>query len=133
MIKNTNVRVELCITGDYFNTNSISEALEILPTKSWNRGDIINELKRREYTAWIYSTEATETLDINTQLKKIETLFFPKLQILKRLKEQYQLDFSIEIIFVIENKEAPAIYLNPSIIQFAANLEAIFDIDTYVN
>ena len=81
----------------------------------------------------MYSIGEEETLDINTQLKKLEDVFLPKEDILCRLKSKYNLDFSIDIVIYIENQSPPAIYLESPIIEFAANLGARFDMDTYVH
>lgn len=133
-MNNTNVRAELRIMGDEFDVQVISKELEILPTTTWNTGESIRDTKKiRTYTAWIFSTGVDETLDINTQLKKIEDLFLPKEDILCDLKERYNLEYSIDIVIVIENQSPPAIYLDQSIIRFAYNIDARFDIDTYVN
>ncbi|MCM1231892.1 MAG: DUF4279 domain-containing protein [Clostridium sp.] len=133
-MNNTNVRVELRIMGDEFDVSAISKELGVAPTETWNNGDYIRNTKRkRSYTAWIFSTGAEETLDINTQLKKIEAVFFPKEATLCRLKEQYNLEFSIDIVIVIENQSPPAIYLDSPMIHFASHIGAGFDMDTYVN
>lgn len=133
-MKKTNVRVDFRIMGDEFDINLITESLDILPSDSWKIGDEIRKTgKKRAYTAWIYSTGYEETLDINTQIKKIESLFLTRTDTLCDLKKQYNLDFSIDIVIVIEDKEPPAIYLDHSIINFAAGINARFDFDTYVN
>lgn len=130
----TNIRVDIRIMGDSNDINEITEALNISPTNYWRKGDTIRNLsKRRTYTAWIYSTGSEETLNVNTQIKKIEKIFIPKADILYKLKSLYDLEFSLDVIIIIENEEPPAIYLESSIIQFAARLDAKIDIDMYVN
>lgn len=133
-MNNTNVRVDFRIMGNKFDVQVISKELGILPTMTWNTGDFIrNTNRKRTYTAWVFSTDVEETLDINTQLRKIEQNFYSKEDALCRLKKQYDLDFCIDIVIVIENESPPAIYLDSSIIHFASNIDARFDIDTYVN
>jgi len=120
--------------GDNYDIWDISNALKIEPTQFWSIGDDIRQTgKKREYTCWILSTGYEETLDINTQLIKIEELFINKTILLKELKERNYLSYSIDVIIKIENEEVPAIYLETEIIQFAANIGARFDFDTYVN
>ncbi len=132
--KRTNIRVDFRIMGDNFNLQDITSFLKIEPTQFWHIGDNIrNTGKKRKYTCWQYSTGYKETLDINTQLRKIEKIFIEKTNLLIRLKEDYALDYSIDIVIKIENREVPAIYLESPIIQFASNIGARFDIDTYVN
>lgn len=133
-MEKTNVRVDFRIMGDNYDIWDISNALKIEPTQFWSIGDDIRQTgKKREYTCWILSTGYEETLDINTQLIKIEELFINKTILLKELKERNYLSYSIDVIIKIENEEVPAIYLETEIIQFAANIGARFDFDTYVN
>ncbi len=131
---NTNVEVDLRIIGDNFDPKVISEALKISPTDTWNIGDPVRKTgKKRLYTAWVFSTGAEETLDVNTQLIKIEKLFSPKEKKLMEMKKKFALGFCIDIVIVIEKQSPPGIYLGQSIVRFASNIGAAFDIDTYVN
>lgn len=129
---NTNVEVILRIMGHNFDTTEISKELGIIPTETWNEGEAVRNT-RRQYTAWLFSTGAEETLDINDPLKRMEKIFCPKLDKLCMLKERYNLEFSIDIVIIIEKKSPPAIYLDPSSVHFAAAIDARFDMDTYVN
>ncbi len=130
----TSVKVALRIMGDRYNVQEISRELGITPTGTWNMGEFIrNTGKKYKYTGWEYSTGEEETLDINTQLKKLEDVFLTKEDVLCRLKSKYDLDFSIDIVIYIENHCPPAIYLDSPIIKFAANIGARFDMDTYVH
>ncbi len=133
-MNNTNVRVDLRIMGNEFDVQVISNEIGILPTMSWNIGDHIRDTdKVRTYTAWIFSTGAEETMDVNTQLRKIENRFLSKASMLCKLKKEYNLEICIDIVIIIENQSPPAIYLDSSIINFASNIDARFDIDTYIN
>lgn len=131
---NTSIKAELRIMGDEFNVQEITEVLGIAPTGTWCKGDAIrNSGKSRTYTAWMYSTDVKETLDINEQAEKLKSLFHPKVKEIAFLKEKYDLDISIDFVIIIENEIAPAIYFLPQFIQFASKIEARIDIDTYVN
>lgn len=130
----TNVRVDLRIMGDVFDVQIITKELGVSPTTTWNMNDFIRKTeKKRTYTAWIFSTGIEETLDINTQLAKVEKIFFPKERIICDLKKRYNLDICIDIVIVIENQSPPAIYLDSSVVRFVSNIGGRFDIDTYVN
>lgn len=133
-MKNTNVRVDFRIIGEEFDIQMISKELGIAPTISWNKGDLIkNTKKAHTYTAWIFSTGVEETLDINSQLKKMEKIFYSKENILCVIRKKYNLEFCIDIVIVIENQSPPAIYLDKDIVHFASTIDARFDFDTYVN
>lgn len=131
---NTNIRVEFRIMGEDYNVEEITDVLKIKPTNSWNKGEIIkNTGKRRTYTLWEYSTETEEVLDVNLHAKKIMEMFSTKIEEIELLKQKYKLDICIEFVIVIENESPPAIYFEPSFIEFAAKIGAQMDIDTYVN
>jgi len=130
----TNIRASLRIMGECFDVQKITNALEVIPSCIWNKGELIRDSgKRRTYTAWIYNTKIIESLDINTSAKQIGELFYSKVDDLVALKKQYELDISIDFVIVIENKEPPAIYFDHEFIKFVAKIGARLDVDTYVN
>lgn len=133
-MENTNVLVDFIITGDDYDINEISTLLKIEPNKYWKKGEAIRHTgKNRTYTGWIFSTGYEETLDINTQLKKIEYLFQDKSDILIELKTKYKLEYCVEIVIKINHNEIPAMYLETEMINFASAIGASFDFDTYIN
>lgn len=133
-ISHTNVRASLRIMGEDFDVQKITKVLDVSPSETWNKGDSIrNTGKKRMYTAWIYNTKITESLNMDTSTKQIEEVFFPKIDKIVALKKRYHLDISIDFVIVIENEETPAIYFEPDFIQFAAEIGAALDIDTYIN
>lgn len=130
----TNIKASLRIMGDCFDVQRITEALGIIPSRTWNKGDSIRSSnKKRTYTAWIYNTEIIESLDINTSIEQIKELFYSKVDNIVALRKQYKLDISIDFVVKIENEESPAIYFEPEFIKFIAEIGAQLDIDTYVN
>lgn len=130
----TNVRVDFRIMGEDYHPEVITNVLNIEPVRFWYKGDDIrNTGNKRKYTGWIFSTGYDETLDINTQLSKLIKIFTPKVSLLLDLKKKYNLDYSIDIISIIENGNVPAAYLESKTIQFIANIDAMVDFDTYIN
>lgn len=130
----TKVKVCLRFMGEGYDIQEITDFLDITPSETWNKGDFIrNSGQKRTYTAWIYSTDVTETLDVYSQAIKIEKLFLPKYKEISFLKKKYDLDISLDFVIIIENEEIPAIYFESSFVEFAAKIGARFDIDTYVN
>lgn len=105
--------------GDEYNIQNVTEVLGIYPTETWNKGDKIrNSDQERSYTAWIYSTESIETLNISTLIEKIEQVFRPKIKEICQLKEKYDLDISLDFVIIIEHEEVPAIYFEPEFLEF---------------
>lgn len=130
----TNVKVSIRFMGEEYDPREITDMLRITPSESWNKGDFIrNSGQKRTYTAWIYSTDTIETLDVYTQAIEIEKLFMPKIKEISFLKKKYDLDISLDFVIIIENEEIPAVYFESSFVEFAAKIGARFDLDTYIN
>lgn len=133
-MRKTSVEVEFVISGDDFEIDEITKKLNIRPSKFWKlKEDVKGTFKREKCTMWLYSTGKNETLDIYTELKKIQDIFAPKVDVLCKIKEKYKLDYCLDIVIIIENGETPAIYLENSIINFISKIGGIIDMDTYVN
>lgn len=129
----TNILVEFIIIGEEFPIDKISEQLSIKPTEYYNKGDKVNNRDiRRKETSWSISSGYEVSLDINNQLEKIVSLIKPKTDILKELKEQYQLEYKFCIVIRVEENQAPAIYLERDVIEFANDIKADFDFDLYI-
>lgn len=130
----TNVRVDFRIMGENYHPEEITHILNIEPVQFWCMGDNIrNTGNKRKYTGWIFSTGYDETLDINTQLSKVIKILTPKVKLLLDLKKKYKLDYSFDIISVIEKGDVPATYLESKTIHFISNIGAMVDFDTYIN
>lgn len=71
-------------------------------------------------------------MDINDQLSKIINKIKDKKEILKGLKNQYNLMFKFFIVINIIDNDKPGIYLDQETIHFASELSASFDIDYYI-
>ncbi|MCQ4637782.1 DUF4279 domain-containing protein [Anaerovorax odorimutans] len=133
-MEKTTVRIDLRIMGDEYDPQKVTQKLNIQPTDTWRMGDYIRKTNLKfNYTGWLYSTGEEETLHINTQLRKIESLFLPKTDMLCELKERYLLDFSFDIVISICNHKIPVIYFESPFTQLVAKLDARIDFDIYVN
>ena len=130
----TNHKASLRIMGECFDVHKITEVLEVCPDETWNKGDFIrNTGKKRTYTAWIYNTELLESPDLNMSVKQIMEVFGEKADKIILLKNEFDLEISLDFVIVIEDKEPPAIYFDVDFINFASKIGARIDIDTYVN
>ncbi|HDR7256127.1 TPA: DUF4279 domain-containing protein, partial [Bacillus pacificus] len=122
------------ITGDIFPVEAITDALNIEPTRTYKKGDIvarrdnpnlvsIKKLYRKE-TDWNLSTGYQESYDINNQLHVILKSLEEKTEPLKQLKKKYDLEFLFMVVIQIENNESPAMYLQKDILDFASSIQA---------
>ncbi len=133
-MEKTSIKSSLRIMGDDYNIDEITKILGVTPSRYWKKGGKIrNSDKNYEYTAWIYNTEAINTLDIEDVVCKIYNVFFKKKNQLLKLKKKYSLDISVDFCVIIEGGEVPALYFEKYFIDFCSEICAIIDIDIYVN
>lgn len=132
-VNETNILVEFNIIGDDFDIDVVSEQLDIKPSYYYKKGDKIeNRAIKRKETCWSISSGYEISLDINNQLEKILSLIKCKRNMLKKLRERFQLDYSFSIVIRVEKNQSPAIYLEKEAIEFANDIKADFDFDLYI-
>ncbi|HDR6310819.1 TPA: DUF4279 domain-containing protein [Bacillus cereus] len=129
-------------TGDIFPLEAITDALNIEPTRSYKKGDVVarhdnpnlvsTKTLYREETAWTLSTGYQESYDINNQLQDILKSLEGKTEQLKHLKKKYDLQFLFTVVIQVENNESPAMYLQKDIIDFASSIQAEIHFDLYI-
>ncbi|NEZ45417.1 DUF4279 domain-containing protein [Paenibacillus alvei] len=128
----SNVKVEFSIYGDKFDPNIITNTMQITPTRSWIKGEVIREGLIRKETCWELATEYEESLDIYEQINKIRNLIKNKRNQIVKVKDTYNLECKFDVVINIENNEIPAMYLDKEIIKFIYELGAEVDFDLYV-
>ena len=125
--------MELRIMGDEYDVEAVTNKLRIQPTETWKMGDYIrNKDIRYKYTCWLYST-GEAPLKFKTQLEKIECLFLPKIEELCQLKDQYDLNFSFDIVICATGEEFPSVRLENPFMHLVDKLDARIDFDIYIN
>lgn len=86
----------------------------------------------RRFSLWEIGTGYEESVDINDQLAKIYDLLKDKTDTLNKLREAYNLSYTIGIVPQIANDEKPALWFDHYIIDFAHQIKAVIDIDLYI-
>lgn len=101
----TQVMVYFSFHGDDFPTDKVSEMLEITPTKTNKKADIIpnrsTNLYRKE-TSWTLETGYQDSLDVNDQLQQIISKLYNKTAIINEIKNSYSVECTILIVVKIE-------------------------------
>jgi len=129
----TNVMVEFTMYGDKLIPDVVTRRLGITPTLQGIKGDVIEGRSfLRRSNIWQLSTGYEESFDINDQLVKIYDLLKSKVDILKELREQYNLEYFIYIVPQIVNNETPAMSLERWFIDFVHEIRADIEIDLYI-
>ncbi|MFD0048932.1 DUF4279 domain-containing protein [Actinomycetes bacterium NPDC127524] len=139
----TQVMVYFSLHGDEFPIEYVTETLEIEPTKTYKKGEVIvrphnpkvistKTLYRKE-TAWELSTGYKESYDVKEQMDQILGLLKNKVAIINQLKAKYKLECKIFIVIIMVNVDSPGLYLDNEQIEFANSVKAEIDIDLCVN
>ncbi|MGF6949787.1 putative DNA-binding protein YlxM (UPF0122 family) [Neobacillus sp. B4I6] len=132
----TQVMVYFSLYGDEFSIDEVTEKLEVTPTKTYKKGDLIpnrSTVCYRKETSWDLGTGYQVSLDVNNQLQQIIDKLQNKSSIINEIKEAYSVECKFFIVVIIQEGNAPALYLDKDIIKFAASIEAEFDVDLYAN
>ena len=129
------VRVYFSLFGDDFPIDDITEKLEVTPTETYKKGDLIPNRStiRRNETSWDLGTGYQVSLDVNDQFQQIIGKLQNKASIINEIKEAYFLECKFFIVIKIEQGNTPALYLDKDIIKFASSIEAEFDVDLFAN
>jgi len=143
-LEKTQVMVYFSLFGNEFPLDYVTEILEITPSESYKKGDLIerphnsnlisSSMKHyRKSTVWEISTDYQESFDVKEQLNQIIGLLKNKVAELNRLKADFDLKCTFTIVIVMENGITPGLQLNNEQIEFANSIKAEFDIDLYAN
>lgn len=139
----TQVMVYFSLYGDEFPISYVTETLEIEPTKTYKKGEVIirphnpnvistKTLYRKE-TAWELSTGYQESYDVKEQMDQILGPLKNKAAIINQLKTKYKLECKIIIVIIMENGDTPGLYFDNEQIEFANSIKAEIDFDLYAN
>jgi hypothetical protein len=134
----TQVMVYFNLSGDEFPVEVVSERLQVSPTKSYKKGDIIrktNETENitRNYTSWQLSTGYQESSDVGDVMEQLILKLKDKSAIINELKREFGLECRFTIVIKINDSHTPAFHLDNPVIDFANSIKADFDIDLYAN
>ncbi|WP_137789198.1 DUF4279 domain-containing protein [Bacillus sp. E(2018)] len=127
----TQVKVYFTLYGEAFPIDEVSQRLNILPTNSYKKGELIsaNSSLRRKETSWDYGTDYQYSLDVNEQLQQVMNPLRDKCSIINELQAEFGLASIIYIVIRMVNGQAPALYLKKDILTFASNIEAEIEVD----
>jgi hypothetical protein len=135
----TSVMIEFVIVGDSFDIATVTNKLNITPTKSHNKNEAIKKRLQKklspsgcEKTCWTFSTGYEDSLNVDRQLPKIVDLFKPKIPILKTIAKTYDLEFAVNVVIEVRNNDIPSIIFNHAFIDFIHKIGAEVDIDLYI-
>lgn len=122
---------------DELRVDDLTNILGIKPDidSSWNKGDERKRVKGRyyEFSRWSMPSLITEDLLVEEQVLKYIKPLLSKIDLLNKLKNEYELYYVIEIIPNIENHlEVPSLSCGKELIDFCYKTGTVIDIDMYL-
>lgn len=122
------------ISGD-FDPDTISELLGLTPDKSWKIGDTRKDGKSKyDFACWHFGTcKEYDVLVVNQMLKTITPLL-SKVNILREIKEKFDVVFTLEVVPTVRFDEStPCLAPSIQVMQFCCDTGTEIDIDLYVS
>ena len=119
----------LSFNAKYFDTEKITEELNVAPTSV-----MIKKEPVPKSTAWKFQIDAGSEIDLEKYLHELINIFEPKVEIINRLKNEYDLTTRIQFVIDIDvNPESSTPYfrLNKKAIDFLAKTGTEVDFDLY--
>lgn len=89
----TQIKIILSFYGDIFDHSELTEKINIKPTTFWTKGETLKHRKDilRKETAWEYSTDFIETLDLEQVCDLILDKFYSKKEVISNYLKTNQL------------------------------------------
>jgi hypothetical protein len=131
--KKTSIYGELTISGD-IDAELITKKLSIAPTSVEAKGQPTKYIPQRNYpkTYWNWATNLVETTELKDVADEIINVFDSKKDLLVELKKTYKLDIKLTFCTCIYDDDKPAIVIDPKFSEFAAYLEAWYEVPLYI-
>lgn len=136
MLKNkreNNCYTYFSITGD-FDPDVVSQMLELLPFDSWKKGDMGEYGKKHLISGWEFGKCVKYDFLTANQIKQTISPLISKIDVLKKIKQEYDVEFSLNIVPEIYlNNSTPALAPDLDVIDFCHETRTKIDIDLYIN
>jgi Domain of unknown function (DUF4279) len=135
--------IYLSIFGNNFNPEDLTAKINIQPTHTHRKGDIIPRPKslyvkpgspplRRKEDAWRYDLGYIHTIDSDEISDIIEKTFRDKVSDISEFIKTYNLLVKLFVVLNIDPEQTPAVGFKPSFVKILGDLYAEIDMDIYV-
>ena len=130
----SNSYVYFAFQGDDFDPNLVTTELGIEPTDSCGVGEPGKYIQQQKYSCWQLKSTSDELLDMDKLVNEVVSQLSDKIDLIKGLKERYNLDTVLEIVMYIdinEEKSTPFLGHNSEVINFLHQTGTTTDVDIY--
>lgn len=133
MIKNNlNLRFSIWDFEDVQGSD-ITNALNVLPVKSYIKGERINLNSPRiaKRNGWVYGSSYGDEESFEEQMRRILDVLEPKIFVLKEYAKKYTCEFSCALFLNNREESVPWIFLDKRYNAFIREVDAEFDFNIY--
>ncbi len=130
----TNSYIYFAFIGENFNPAVITEQLGIEPSDSWQTGDTRENFQQHKYSYWKLVSTGNEILDIDKLVTEVISKLKSKVEPIKKLKKELNLDTIIEIVMYVdinEEQSTPFFGHDSETIAFLHTTGTTTDVDIY--
>ncbi len=119
------------ITGK-FDPDTISEMLCLTPEKSWKIGDMRKNGTKYDFAGWNYGYCEDYDVIVDHQMRKTIASLLSKVDILKEIKQRYDVNFYLEVVPTLADpEEMPCLAPSLDVMKFCCDTQTEIDIDLY--
>lgn len=124
------LRVTLKIAQFQCDPALVTEHLEMIPTATWRKGDLIGRSSRRYVeNGWSLRTSLPESTLIDEQISQILTPLLPRLETLEQVTGGHYIEIACAAYM---ESETPPLHINASTLQLICGISADIDVALYV-
>ncbi len=131
--EHTNCCTYFCIKGD-FDPDVISKRLGLAPEASHKIGNKRSNGTAYDFAAWQFGTCKEYDILVEHQMMKTIAPLLPKTAILREIKREFDVAFTLEIVPTVRfDEDVPCLAPSLKVMQFCCDTGTELDIDLYVS
>lgn len=115
-----------------FNPDTVSEMLCLIPEEAHKIGDIRKNGTKYDFATWNYGYCKDYDIYVTNQMQKTISHLLSKIDILKEIREKYNVSFYLEVVpKIICNETTPCLAPSLDVMKFCCDTQTEIDIDLY--
>ena len=124
------IRFLISSDKDDFDTDIITQVLDLKPTKCYKKGELIfpDATVKYKHTGWVLGIKTIESIDASDEISKLLNILMPKEREVRELCFRYSLDIELGCIIYI-HEQTPVLNFSRKMIEQIDRLNASLDID----
>ncbi|WP_163223816.1 DUF4279 domain-containing protein [Bacteroides sp. 214] len=112
------------------NLSELTQILQIKPTATWHKGDMIRDNLYRKETCWEMQTPRMQTSSFEEVFQSFMSILDGKVKTLAKYAKRNSLSVKIYLVIMVVNN-MPSIIITKEIAEFLTLLDATIEFDMY--